>query len=110
MDGGLRTLPETKNFPALLKRTKREVPLAVVYLDIPEEVAIERLAKGANARKREGDSLEGIKVRLSFPHKQLKERLDFIRKQKGWRLIKIDATGTIEEIFNHVYQMLTSSP
>lgn len=107
LDGGLRTLPETQNFPQLLEEANRILPLSVVYLQIPEVVTIERLT-GEGARKRFDDTLEAIRKRLSAFNFQLEERLDFLKKQEGWRLLEVDATPSPEEVYKLVCKKLTT--
>lgn len=108
LDGGLRTLEETENFPFLLERSERVMPLTVLYLSIPKSVSMERLVTGEDARRRDGDTVEGVLKRLSFFNNQLEERLSFIESQKTWRLLKVDASGTSDEVFNIVCQDLVS--
>lgn len=106
LDGGLRTLEETRQFPQLLVKTERVMPVSVVYLNIPRQVSIERLVTGPSARRRGDDTLDGVLRRLSFFHHQLDERLTFIKHQKSWRLLCVDSSGTKEETFNLVCQAL----
>lgn len=104
LDGALRTLDETTNFPTLLQVSERVMLLTVVYLDIPECMSMERLVTGISARRRTDDTIEGVlKRRTAFNH-QLEERLAFI--QENWRLLRVDATGPQEEVINQVFSLL----
>lgn len=100
LDGGMRTLEETVSFPEMLKLAQRELPISVVYLDIPREVAIERLL----LRGREDDTEEGIDKRLAKFYYQLEERLTVIKS--NWNLFRVDATGEINEVYVRVGEEL----
>ena len=110
LDGGLRTLEETKEFPDLLEKTHRVMLVSVVYLDIPKEVTMERLLTGKMARRRDDDTEAAIETRLSHFYLQLEERLDVISSRPNRRLIKIDATGTAEEVYQKIcHELLKES-
>ncbi|KKS94279.1 MAG: Adenylate kinase [Candidatus Collierbacteria bacterium GW2011_GWB1_44_6] len=102
LDGGLRTLEETKGFHEMLQRVKRVMPMTIFHLVMPDSMSFERLVTGEKARKRDFDTLEGVAGRLAEFHNQLEERLETIRRQEGWRLIEIDATLTLEKVFENV--------
>ena len=102
LDGGLRTLEETVNFQNMLDTAKRALPLTIIYLQIPNEISIERLVVGENARKRVDDTIGGVENRLSKFYFQLEERLDHVNDQPNWDLVEIDATGSVEDVFSQV--------
>lgn len=102
LDGGLRTIEETIDFPEMLQGSDLFLPLDVVYLKIPKEVSHERLVDGPSARKRSDDTTKDVDKRLEKFNLNLEERLDFIRKQKGWRLIEIDATSQIDQVYTDI--------
>lgn len=84
LDGYPRTLEQARLFDPRFDK--------VFYLDLPEEIATERLIK----RGREDDTLELIKTRLALYYKQTEQLLDYY--QKLGVLIKIGAQGDIESI------------
>ena len=107
LDGGLRTLEETKGFRSMIESAGRFLPVTVILLDIPEEVSLERLVYGDNARLRVDDTREGVLSRLSKYNTQLTERLTLIEKQPNWRLVTIDATSSPELVFVTVCRQIT---
>ncbi len=107
MDGALRTTDETRNFQKMLGGVGRNLPITIVYLDIPAWSSFERLTTGPNARKRidgkgGGDTQEGVSKRLSNFYFGLRERLDIIGNQMNWSLVRIDATKTPDEVYSEV--------
>ena len=102
LDGGLRTLKETVDFQPMLEESGRALPLTVVFLNIPGEVSMERLVTGKSARKREGDTHEGVKSRLSEFFNEFEERIDYIKSEPTWDLIEIDAMPLMEEVYSSV--------
>ena len=86
----------------MLQRVKRVMPMTIFHLVMPDSMSFERLVTGEKARKRDFDTLEGVAGRLAEFHNQLEERLETIRRQEGWRLIEIDATLTLEKVFENV--------
>lgn len=97
LDGGLRTVYETADFQKMLNTAGRNMPVTIVYLDIPVGTSFERLVTGKNARRRvdgkgSGDTKEGVSKRLSKFYFKLEERLKIVENESNWKLIKIDAT------------------
>jgi adenylate kinase len=112
LDGGLRTVAETEGFRKMLIGAGRDLPVTVVYLYIPIWTSFERLLTGSNARKRKdangaGDTREGITKRLAEFYSQLNNRLDIIEGEKGWNLVRVDATPTFDEVFANMIDNLT---
>lgn len=107
LDGGLRTLEETKDFMITLEKADREMPVTVIHLEIPEEISLERLVYGEDARLRVDDTMEGVKSRLANYNNKLKERLAVIANQSGWRLEVVDATPPEEAVYQAVCEAIT---
>lgn len=103
LDGGLRTTAEVAGFPQMLEKSGRKMPMNVVYLDVSEEVSLQRLT-GEGGRRREDDTLEGVLNRLKNFNKNLEERLTLIAK--FYTILKIDATGTIDETYEELCKAL----
>lgn len=106
LDGGLRTIEETLDFPKMLENADRKLPMRVILLNVSEEVALQRLCFSENARKRDDDSIEGIMSRLDKFYKGLPERLEFIKKQNDWKLLKINAEPSKDKVFNSIREAL----
>ncbi len=108
LDGGFRSVEEIRGFPEVLRRAKLLVPVAVVYLQIPESVSYKRLVNGNKARKRDDDTMEAVATRLSKFFFQLEERITLVKTQ-GWTLFSIDATPPTDVVYAHVWRELTKT-
>ena len=106
LDGGLRTIEETNGFQIILEKANRVMPVTVVHLRIPGWMSYPRLVDGPDARRRDGDTLEGVLGRLSNFYKNLGQRTSFIRQQPGWKLLHVDATGSIDTTVMNVRGVL----
>lgn len=107
LDGFPRTLSQAKFL--LLETNKNGYSVdKVIFLNLTDEVSIERLSK--RARKLfEGSSInhddpERVKARLNIYRKEEKPLLEFFRG-KGM-LLEIDASGTIEKIQKEIFDKL----
>lgn len=108
LDGGFRTVEETINFEKTLINAKRNLPVVVFYLKIPEEECFKRLLYSENARKRNDDTVEGIQKRLDKFYYQLNERIELIKENPNWSFFEINAEKNIEDVFNDVCNSLKS--
>lgn len=108
LDGGLRLLEEVENFPLILQKADREMPLTVVHLRIPGWLGMERLITSPNARRRDGDTPDGVLNRLANYYKNLGQRATLIQQQEDWSLVHIDAMDGIDETFGKVRKALCS--
>jgi len=106
LDGGFRTIEETQGFPTLLENTGRQMPLTAVYLHIPTSMSLERLVTGPNARRRAGETEEGVNKRLDNHYNNLYQRMQAIEKQPNWNIHYVDATGSIKQTSDKVRQSL----
>ena len=102
LDGGFRTVEETRDLEETLKQAGRNFPVTLVYLNIPTQVSFERLITGDNARKRGDDTPEALQCRLDKFNYQLRERLDIVKSNPNWNIVEIDATGPVEEVYRKV--------
>lgn len=73
----------------------------VIYLDISDQVAEERLLK----RGRKDDTLELIDNRLNWYHQETEPLLK--KYQPEGKLIKVDGTLPVDEISEKIYQEVT---
>ncbi len=99
LDGGFRTVEETRDFLETLEKAGRNMPVTVIYLNIPTEVAYQRLIWGENARRRNDDTEEALKHRLENFYNRLEDRLEIIRSNPNWELVEIDAREPIDSVF-----------
>jgi adenylate kinase family enzyme len=106
LDGGFRTVEETRDLKATLKKAGRNLPVTVIYLNIPIKVCFERLITGENARKRSDDTEDALKCRLDKFYNQLNERLDIIKNNPNWNLIEVDATNPIKTVYKNVCDLI----
>jgi adenylate kinase family enzyme len=106
LDGGFRTVEETRDFQVTLEKSGRSMPVTVIYLKIPVEVCFERLITGTNARRRSDDTEEALLCRLEKFYDRLDERLDIIRNNPNWNLVEIDATDAIESVYRRVRESI----
>lgn len=102
LDGGFRTLFETKNFRDALRRSGRDFPVNVRYLLISEEESDRRL----DARKRDDDTTEKRASRRAEFYKELPERIAAIKAEQGWSLVEIDGIGSIQEVYQRIVDSL----
>lgn len=106
LDGGLRTVEETVAFQDMLDEAKLNLPMSIIYLQIPYWTSFERLVVGKNARRRKDDTLKGVYGRLSKFHYRLDERIQVIDDQPRWNLITVNANRPVEEVVESVFRAL----
>ncbi len=105
IDGFPRNLDQAEFLQDKLEKYGQKLD-GVIYLQVPDEVAIKRLLKRGR-RSPDGslhDSLEKIKSRLAIYHQGEKQVLEFYRRLGV--LIPIDGTKTIEEITQDIWNNL----
>lgn len=105
LDGGLRTLKETKEFQILLKKVNLDLPVTVLRLNLAETISIERQLK-RNSKK---DTMDGIQSRLSEFRKDLPERIQIIKTTPGWKYLEIDASPEPNIVYNEIGLALKQS-
>ncbi|KKT39508.1 hypothetical protein A3K29_02080 [Candidatus Collierbacteria bacterium RIFOXYB2_FULL_46_14] len=106
LDGGMRTLQETRAFRSVLDQANLKLPLTVIHLQIPYWTSYLRLVFGKNARKRPDDTLSGVFGRLSKFHFQLHDRISVIQEQPDWELRSVNANKEIEEVYQEVLRWM----
>ena len=106
LDGGLRTLEEVQGFQSVLEQSGNVFPLSVIHLRIPIWLGVQRLSTNVHARKRHDDNINAVLKRQSHYYSNLGSRVSFIRRQRDWELLHVDARGSEEVIFQRVLDKL----
>lgn len=102
-DGFPRTIPQAEGLDKMLREL--EMPLdAVVSIEVPDELVIERLLKRAQIEGRPDDNRETIGNRLKVYYAQTAPLKEFYRKRNLLR--EVDGVGSVEEIFQRVKAVL----
>jgi len=76
----------------------------LLFFDVPDDVMIERLMNRGKTSGRADDNAETIAKRLDTFHKHTQPILDHY----GDKVKIIPATGTVDEIFAHVTELMDS--
>jgi len=104
IDGFPRRLEEAKLLDEMLEFCER-VPVDVVFLDLDEETAVERL-KG---RGRADDTTSGIAKRMAFYEKYTKPIIPYYKEHDNYRFHEIDAGASPSEVGEGIFKALNIS-
>ncbi|VDL69276.1 unnamed protein product [Nippostrongylus brasiliensis] len=77
---------------------------SVIFFDVPEDILVQRLLGRAKTSGRADDNMETIKKRLKTFNNATAPVVDYYEKKK--KLVRINAKGTVDEIFAVVCQHL----
>ncbi len=102
LDGGLRTIEETQVFPQTLLAANLDLPVTVIYLPLPQEISLERLVTGHQARLRPDDTETAVNSRLDKFYLNLEARLAFIQAQTNWSLVSISAAASTDVVYTNI--------
>lgn len=105
VDGGLRTVEETRLYRQMLQTAGVDFPLKVIKLNVPDSVGTARLLASPRSG-RKPDTIESITERLRNYHHRLDERVQLIREMERCQLYEVDATGSEDVTFGLVCQAL----
>jgi adenylate kinase len=103
-DGFPRTIKQAEGLDSLLGE-KGQVLDAVLSIEVPDEIVIERLLKRAEIEGREDDNRETIENRLKVYYEQTEPLKAYYEKRS--LLKSIDGVGTIDEIFERITSVLS---
>ncbi len=98
-DGFPRTIRQARELDMLLEK-RGEALDAVVSLEVPDELVIDRLLKRAEIEGRADDNRETIQKRLRVYYEQTEPLKEYYRNREILRTV--DGVGTIEEVFERV--------
>ena len=98
-DGFPRTLAQGEALSAMLKKHGHKIDV-VIYLEVEDEVLIDRLLKRGQAMGRSDDNRETIEARLQVYNQQTLPLKEFYQSQGV--LIEIIGADTVENIFSKI--------
>jgi len=106
LDGFPRTVAQAEALDRMLEEIDREL-LAVLYFQVPDELAVERLHVRALQEGRTDDTPEIIRHRLEVFHKRTEPVVEYYRS-KGI-LVGIHAERPIDAVFAEVQEVLETA-
>ncbi|MCE5250589.1 adenylate kinase [bacterium] len=102
-DGFPRTIAQAEGLDRLLKARNTGLD-AVVSVDVPDKIVVDRLLKRAEIEGRPDDNRETIQKRLGVYYTQTEPLKDYYKKLGI--LKSVDGVGTVEEIFDRIKAVL----
>lgn len=103
LDGFPRSPVQAKALEEMF--TEKSVELdKVIYLYVPEEVAVQRLLRRSALEGRVDDNEEVIRTRFEVYEKETKPLIEYY--QKLGKLVKLEAVGSINEVFDSLIKRL----
>lgn len=103
LDGFPRTLAQAEALDAMLAEIGRSLD-AILFFDLPDEVARERMLGRARLEGRVDDTPEAIERRLALYHEQTEPVVEHYRATG--KLVPLHAERTIEEVFREIQAAL----
>jgi adenylate kinase len=103
LDGFPRNLAQAEALDAMLADIGRRLD-AVLFFDLAEEIAVERLRVRAREEGREDDTPEGIARRLAIYHEQTEPVVE--RYRATGKLVPLHADRSIEQVADEIEQAL----
>ena len=98
-DGFPRTRNQAEKLDELLKQFNLAIT-AVLYIDVPDDIALERLLE----RGRADDTEETARYRLQVYHDDTEPLIDYYRESDV--LIEVDGTGGVESVAHRMWTAL----
>jgi adenylate kinase len=103
LDGFPRTPPQAEALDPMLREIGKE--LTVVFaLQLPDEVAIERLMKRAQLEGRGDDTPEAIAKRLELYHRETEPLIEWYRIRSN--VVTVHADRSVNEVFAEIQEAL----
>lgn len=106
LDGGFRTTKETLEFKRMLVSSGRDYHLKVFHLRLPGWIGMDRLVTGPDARLRGDDTIENVLKRMSKYEHHLPKRVNIIKAIKDWNIVHINASQSVEQVYEDLLNKL----
>jgi adenylate kinase len=103
LDGFPRTMAQAEALDAMLREIERPI-MAVLQLDVPDEVCVDRLSKRAHEEGRVDDTPDAIRTRLDLYHRETEPVIEHYRAQGN--LIVIHGDRAVDDVFDEIQQAL----
>jgi adenylate kinase len=103
LDGFPRNLAQADALDAMLGEIGRDLD-AILYFDLPDEVAVERLDKRAVEENRPDDTPEAIARRLQIYHSETEPVIEHYRATG--KLVPIHADRPVEQVYAEIQPAL----
>ena len=103
LDGFPRTLAQAEALDSMLRDLDRQLSV-VLELQVPDEVAVERLTRRAALEGRPDDTPEGIRRRLELYHEETEPLVEFYRSRGN--VVGIHGDRTENEVFAEIQHAL----
>jgi adenylate kinase len=105
LDGFPRNLAQAEALDEMLRRIGRELD-AILFFDLPDDVALERMEGRARDEGRADDTPEAMRRRLAIYHEQTVPVVEHYRVTG--RLVPLHAARTVDEVFAEVQAALAT--
>jgi adenylate kinase len=99
LDGFPRNLAQAEALDAMLREVGRDLD-AVVVLEVPDDVARERMLQRAQVEGRSDDTPEVIESRLRTYHEQTAPLVDWYRARD--KVVPVDGTESIDAVWTQI--------
>ena len=103
LDGFPRTFVQAEALDAMLREIDKQLDL-VLELQVPDEIAAERLTKRAALERRPDDTPEAIRRRLALYHEETEPLVEYYRSRGN--VVGIHGDRSENEVFAEIQQAL----
>ncbi len=103
LDGFPRNLAQAEALDAMFRKIHRSLD-AVLFFDLPDDIATERMLKRAEQESRPDDTPDVIARRLAIYHEQTEPIVEHYRATG--KLVPLHAERTVDEVYTEVQDAL----
>jgi adenylate kinase len=103
LDGFPRTFVQAEALDTMLREIDKQLDL-VLELQVPDEVAIERLTRRAELERRPDDTPEGIRRRLALYHEETEPLVEYYRARGN--VVGVHGDRSENEVFAEIQKAL----